>query len=449
MQLESKIAQLFVVPAPHPELERFVRDVGVGGVIWFAARSGEAAAMNARLQELAATPLLISADLEAGPGMRFTDATFWPPAMAVAATGDPRYAFEMGRVTAIEARAIGVRHVLAPVADVNSNPDNPVINTRSFGEDVETVSRYVEAFVRGVQSEGSLACAKHWPGHGDTHVDSHVTMPTLERMGLEPFRAAIRAGVASVMVGHLAVPSIDPSGLPATLSKPLIDLLRAEFDGLIVSDSFDMGGITRQFGPGEAAVRGIEAGLDQILFAVDTDAAIAAVAAAVRSGRIAESRIDESLERVLAAKRRVRDFDPTAEEIANRVVRVVRDERALLPLRGDVAAVVVSDFPEANPLLDASRTFSRLHTIDATTPALDLDADVIVLLLALRPKSGAGRIALPPAARALAERHAGKTVAVSFGSPYILRDLPPVSTYIDAYGVQPVMQQAALRLLFR
>ncbi|MEO8380959.1 MAG: glycoside hydrolase family 3 N-terminal domain-containing protein, partial [Acidobacteriota bacterium] len=304
MTLDEKIGRLFSVPARelNEELIRQVRDNHVGGVIWFQATTEIASKANAHLQSLAREPLLISADLEAGMGMRFTDATWWPPAMALAATGDPSLAEEQARVTAIEARAIGINHILAPVCDVNVHPRNPVINTRSFGEDAHEVARYVEAYVRGIESEGVLATAKHFPGHGDTHVDSHRSLPVLdvsrerlENVELVPFRAAIRAGVGSVMIGHLAVPTLDPTPIsvrpsfenvwgteqhevplggtmPATLSRPILDLLRNElaFDGLIVSDAFDMGGLAAHFDPGEAAVRALEAGEDQILYSPDT-----------------------------------------------------------------------------------------------------------------------------------------------------------------------------------
>jgi beta-glucosidase-like glycosyl hydrolase len=345
--------------------------------------------------------------------------------------------------------------------------------------------------VRGIQGEGALATAKHFPGHGDTRVDSHRALPVLdvsrerlERVELVPFRAAIGAGVASVMIGHLAVPELDDTpapvrhefenaygtrvaevardaAVPATVSTRIIgDLLRRDlgFQGLVISDSFDMGGLAAHFDPGEAAVRAIEAGMDQILFSADTEAAIAAVLRAVRSGRIAESRIDESVERVrhgveqasglpMGVGRGRPEACTTPESIAERAITLVRDDSGLLPLTArNVIAVVVSDFPEQNPLPEAVRGF-RFVTANAETKELNIDADVIVLLLALRPKSGAGRIAVPRAVRELAERHAKKIIAISFGSPYVVRDLGPISTYICAYGIQPVMQRAAIRAL--
>jgi len=226
LTLEEKIGQLFVVDAharfmsedssAFRELQRQVRENHVGGVIWYASAVHDTAWITRRLQELAPIPLLVSADLEAGIGMRFHETTSWPPAMAIAATGDPANAEVLGRITAIEARAIGLNYIFAPVADVNIAPENPVINTRSFGEDPHEVGRYVAAFVRGVQSQPMLATAKHFPGHGDTHVDSHRSLPVLsvdrerlDRVELVPFRAALDAGVASIMIGHLGVPALD------------------------------------------------------------------------------------------------------------------------------------------------------------------------------------------------------------------------------------------------
>ncbi|HEX2123042.1 MAG TPA: glycoside hydrolase family 3 N-terminal domain-containing protein, partial [Thermoanaerobaculia bacterium] len=369
----------------------------------------------------------------------------------------------------------------------NVDPNNPVINTRSFGDDPHDVARYVAAFVRGVQSEGGLATAKHFPGHGDTHVDSHRALPVLdvsrerlESFELVPFRAAIDAGVGSVMIGHLAVPAIDDTpapvraefenvygtardevprhaAIPATVSsKAILDLLRRDlgFDGLVITDSFDMGGLAAHFDPGEAAVRAIEAGNDQILFSADTDAAIAAVKTAVRTGRLSEGRIDESVRRILRAKaaagrRALSRPEAGAPRIAEQAITLVRDTQKLIPLNGNVTAVIVTDLPEPNPLVDAVRALEteHIHTIDSTTTAVDVDGDRLVLLLAIRAKSGMGRIAVPPAAQRLAARHARKTIAISFGSPWIVRELGDVSTYVCAYGIQPVLQVAAIRAI--
>jgi beta-N-acetylhexosaminidase len=492
LSLDEKIGQLFAVRGAgvfmsassprYEELRDAVARDGVGGVVWFASNVYETAELTRRLQSAARVPLLISADLESGMGMRFFDTTFWPPAMAIAATGDPSLAEAEGRVVAREARAVGVNHILAPVADVNVDPDNPVINARSFGEDPADVARYVAAFVRGVQSEHVLATAKHFPGHGDTHVDSHLSMPTigasrerLEQIELVPFRAAIAAGVKSVMIGHLAVPALDPAGVPATISPAIIDgVLRKElgYDGLVVSDAFDMGGITEHFDAGEAAVRGIEAGEDQILLPANTEAAIAGVKAAVRSGRLSEARIDQSVRRILAAKAFASDSVANADEIfrvvdakehrdvaadiARRAITLVREEGGALPLRRDarVALVVVTDGLDAvNALAELEHELkpAQIIAIDPRTreDALPkIDADVVVIAFTLRARSGEGSMALPPAARKLLASIDGrKAIGIAFGTPYILREVPTIATYLVAYGPQPVLQHAAVAAL--
>jgi beta-N-acetylhexosaminidase len=525
LTLDEKIGQMFVVGAhgvfmaesspAYRNLLHHVRDNHVGGFIWFVSNVYETAVINKELQRESRVPLLISADLESGIGMRFADTTVWPSAMALAATGDPSLAEQEGRIVAREARAIGINHILAPVADVNVDPDNPVINTRSFGEDPANVGRFVAAFIRGVQSEHVLACAKHFPGHGDTHTDSHRSLPVLEvtrerldRVELVPFRAAIDAQVASIMPGHLSVPILDPTPapvrampasenpygtkpnevpvdatLPATVSAKMIGgLLRQElhFDGLVVTDAFDMGGLTEHFDVGEAAIRAIEAGDDQILMSPDTDAAIAAVKAAVKSGRITEARIDESVRRILAAKTLVaagpaepdeifrtvdsEEHRKVAAEIARRALTLVREQAGALPLKRDarVAIITVSEFPEStSPLADFERearvrlkTPPAISLIDARTCDVAAiaesasKADVVIFALAIRARSGAGHIAVPELARKLIAGIKQPAIAVAFGTPYLLREIPTVGTYFCAYGIQPVMQRAAVNAIF-
>lgn len=408
LTLDEKIGQLFVyastarfMNAESPEfreLERQVRVNKVGGILWYQVDNGvyEAAYLNHHLQSLAKTPLLIAADLEAGLGMRFRDTTYWPWPMAVAATGDPSLAEREGRIAGEEARDLGINQLYAPVADVNSDPENPVINTRSFGEDPAEVARFVAAFVKGAQSAGVIATAKHFPGHGGTRTDSHRSLPVLaadrdqlRSRELVPFRAAIGAGVAAVMTAHLSIPALDPTAapprptagvvnpyttdtaevslhatVPASMSAAVVDgLLRGElgFRGLVVTDALDMGGISDHFDEGEAAVRALLAGADMLPKSGNTDAAIAGVRAAVASGRLPIARLDAAVERVLAAKTRagVPAFDPdrifrnvespahraVAEEIARRSITLVREEPGVLPLSRSsrVAVVTVTD----------------------------------------------------------------------------------------------------------
>jgi beta-glucosidase-like glycosyl hydrolase len=331
----------------------------------------------------------------------------------------------------------------------------------------------------------------------------------LQEVELKPFRAAVEAGVASVMIGHLAVPSLDPTPapvrvpeesahenpyntssaeiqlkgtVPATLSSPIIrGLLREQlgFKGLVVSDAFDMGGLVAHYDAGEAAVRGIEAGEDQIMKSPNLDAAVAAVKEAVRTGRLSEARIDESVRRILDAKRRVgfrvasqeeifRTLDSkqhrdVATTVATRAVTLLREEAGVLPLRRDsrVVTLIVSDL--ANPLADVEREMktrsrSRTFVLDARSkpgdaqPFLDAvrDADTVLLAMAIRARSGAGHLAIPDVAlEAIGLIPPDvETIGVSFGSPYLVRDLPQLKTYVCAYGVQPVMQQAVVAALF-
>src|SRR5271169_1527418 len=250
--------------ADYKDLLHQVEENHVGGFILGTTRGPlgiersqvyPTAELTNELQRHAKVPLLIGADFESGTGMRLDEGTSYPSAMAIAATGDPKLAYDVGKAIAIEARASGVHWIFAPDADVNNNPDNPIINVRSFGEDPKSVSEYVTQFVRGVQENGALATAKHFPGHGNVSVDSHLALAVVpgdreELNGTElvPFRAAIAAGVDSIMPGHLAVPALEPDpNTPATLShKMLTGLLRDEmrFKGLIVTDAMDMGGVT-------------------------------------------------------------------------------------------------------------------------------------------------------------------------------------------------------------
>ncbi len=530
MTLDEKIGQLFVYTLPgafmnegSPEYRRLLHQVldnHVGGLHWATwSNVYETAFLNRRLRRLSKVPLLIGADLEAGVGMRFAGTTYWPWAMAVGATGDAELARREGEVVGEEARAIGLNVIAAPVADVNVNPDNPVINVRSFGEDPQEVACFVAAFIRGVQSRGVIATVKHFPGHGDTRTDSHRALPVLdvsrerlESVELVPFRAAIAAGVGAVMTAHLAVPALDstpvperaegPSenpythdpgevtrngSMPASLSPVLTQsLLRGElgFNGLVETDALDMGGIVDHFDAGEAAVRAILAGADEILGSPDIDAAMAGVRRAVASGRISEARLDESLRRILSAKERAGTPEPefedifrvvdspahraVAEEIARRSLTLVREAPGALPLDPGlkVLHVIASDGDQGKVGEEIAREVrSRLKSppetvfLDARGDAAPGEglveaagrADAVLLSLFVRFRSGRGTLALPEAQQSLITRIASsgaRVVAVSFGTPYLLRDLPALPTYLAAYGGQPDVQTAAAQALF-
>jgi beta-N-acetylhexosaminidase len=396
MTLEEKIGQLISVginatflsqeSEPFKQLRRQVEQNHIGGIILFRGSVYESVHLVNRMQQLARRPLLISADLEAGAGMRFIDTINFPWNMAVGATRNPEYARRMGEATAREARALGIQQIFAPVVDVNNNAGNPVINVRSYGEDPAEVARMAAAFTEGAQRGGVIATAKHFPGHGDTAVDSHRGLPIinvgrarLDAVELVPFRAAIAAGVGSVMIAHIGLPQIDATKitplegvgqrrptyadsevvvdnamLPATLSPPVVGgILRRDlgFDGIIVTDAMDMSGLTIYFTPGEAAVRATLAGADMILKPADADAAVRGLREAVVAGRLTEKRIEESARRLLAAKydlglvrQRVAPIEhidrivssdaalKLSNEIAERAITLVRDEAGLLPV---------------------------------------------------------------------------------------------------------------------
>ncbi len=324
MTVEQKIGQMIMVSAPavfvndsSMEIQRLgslIRDYGVGGVAVLHGTVYGAAAMVNRLQSMARVPLLIAADLEHGLAMRYARGTDFPDAMAIGATGDPELAYEVGKITAEEGRSVGITVNFAPVADVNTNPQNPVINTRSFGGDPRLVSRMVAAFVRGTLDGGMLPTVKHFPGHGSTSEDSHVILPivgrtrdALENYDLAPFRAALESGESAVMVGHLAVPAIDSSGLPATLSHKLTaGLLRdaLNFNGLIITDAMSMAG-ARVVPPERAAVMAVQAGSDILLLTTDEYVVIRSLRDAVNSGELSIVRINSSVRRILLAKERL------------------------------------------------------------------------------------------------------------------------------------------------
>jgi beta-N-acetylhexosaminidase len=397
MSLDERIGQLISVGInatflnqdsdAFKALRHQVEDNHVGGIILFRGPVYESVVLSNRMQKLARYPLLISADLEAGSGMRFDDTVNLPWNMAVGATDNPDYARRQGALTAHEARALGVQQIYAPVADVNNNAANPVINVRSYGEEPAAVGRFVAAFIEGAQSNGVIATAKHFPGHGDTATDSHRGLPEInvsrERLNtieFVPFRAAVAAGVGSVMTGHIGMPQIDPTAvvplprdvklkpidtdeegevvvekgtMPTTLSPVMNGILRRDlgFDGLIVTDAMSMSGLTLYFTQEEASVRALEAGADLLLKPADPDAALRGVREAVMKGRLKEERINQSARKVLAAKydlglvkERItpleaidmnvagRESTELAREIAEHAITLVRNDDKLVPL---------------------------------------------------------------------------------------------------------------------
>jgi beta-N-acetylhexosaminidase len=476
---------------------RWARDLEVGGIIISLGAPLDVAAKLNALQRAAPLPLLVSADLEYGAGMRFAGATSFPPLMAVGATGEALDAYTIGRAAALEGRAVGVHLNFAPDADVNNNPANPIINTRSFGEDPAAVGRLVAAFVRGLREHGMLATLKHFPGHGDTEVDSHIGLPVirapygrLDSLELVPFRAGIAAGADVVMSAHIAFPGFVGSDEPATLAPELLTgLLRDTlgFGGVVVTDALVMGAIVNKYGAGEAAVRAFLAGSDLLLMPLSPDTAIAAMEAAVASGRVSQERLDGSVRRLLALKARLglfarrtvpldsvmhvvgaRAFKLQAEDIAVRALTLVRDTSGTLrALRGGprrFALVVYGD--ETNGSVGGTMTeVLRAYgdTVDVfrlwpmsgpasydSARAVIARAPATVFAANVRPVSWKGFIALPDSLAALiaATDSVRPTVLVSLGSPYLLNQVPTVGTYLLAWsGARAAERAAALALL--
>jgi beta-N-acetylhexosaminidase len=518
LTLRQKVAQL-VIPwmggeyaaVDAPELDsiaKWVERDGVGGVVISIGLPHSYAAKLNRLQARARVPLLVTTDMESGPGMRLAGVyslphllpqgggTRFPPVMALGAAGSDSLAYLAGRVVAEEARAVGVHVNYGPVLDVNDNPANPIINTRSFGEDPEQVARLGSAFLRGMRSGGLLVVPKHFPGHGNTAVDSHIDLPVipggrarLDTVELVPFRAAVRAGADGVMIAHIAVTGVEGSGAPpASLSRHWVtDVLRGEmgFGGMVYTDAMDMGGVTRRYGPTEALVLALEAGADVLLQPLSPAAAIDSVAAAVRSGRLSEARIDRSVRRVLEWKARLglhrerrvrldavdervgtRAHQAVAAEIARRSITLARDPRGLVPLAAGRRVLSVTYAETAD--LVAGRAFDRELTTggavvtsarvdDRTTPAewealrrrAD-SAEVVVASAYVSPRENRGTVGagggFPGWVEALAA--AGRpVVAVTFGSPYLVSSYPSVPAYLLAWGGAEVSQQAAARAL--
>jgi beta-glucosidase-like glycosyl hydrolase len=520
MSLDEKVGQMLVPSfqsgymstdsAEFEALARAVHEYHVGGFLVFGdsepapnvllnptygtvtlGQPLAAASIVNRLQAISTIPLLNTGDFETGVGFRMAGATSFPRLMAFGAAGDEQLAYEAGRIAGQESRAIGVQVNFAPVVDVNNNPRNPVINTRSFGEDPALVARLATAYIKGIQAGGAMATLKHFPGHGDTDVDSHLGLPIirqprarLDQVELPPFKAGIAAGVDAIMTGHIEMPSLDPSpNTPTTLSEPIVTgLLRKElgFGGLIYTDSMGMAGVTAQYSAGEAAVRAVKAGNDVVLHSPDEGKAFAAIRDAVKSGEIPQARVDASVERILRAKARLglhrnkivnldavsnivgtRANQAVADEISQRAITLIKDERNQVPLSlprtAQILYLSVLDYPSGWRIAAPSRAFipelrrrwpnvTSIELSDETGPGeIDLVRamapryDAIVASVFVRAASASGRMDLAsPVQRLLLDlvRIRKPYVTVFFGNPYAamyMKELPAMLLTYDLY----------------
>ncbi|HWP37534.1 MAG TPA: glycoside hydrolase family 3 N-terminal domain-containing protein [Gemmatimonadales bacterium] len=468
----------------------------VGGIVISIGSPLDAAAKLNALQRRSRLPLLIAADLEFGAGMRLTGATAFPMVMAIGATNRALDAYELGRVTALEARAVGIHMTFSPVADLNNNPENPIINTRSFGEDPRDVSRLVEAYVRGAREHGLFTTAKHFPGHGDTGTDSHLLLPVingcwerLDSLELVPFRAAVRAGVTAVMTAHIVYACGGGSdSLPATLSPVLTSGILKDslgFDGLVVTDALTMGAIVSRFGPGESAVRAFLAGADVLLMPADLAAARRALLEAVGTGRISRERLDDSVRRILRLKiaaglfqRRTvsldsiplvvgrQEFQALADDIAQRSLTLV-ERGPIDTIRAQRGRTALITYAEETNLRIGGRLADELRAAGESVtvfrlypPSGALSYDTARTILAahpravfatsVRPIAWRGHVALPDSLASLISATASRkpTVLASFGSPYLLRQLPGFGgAYLLAWSDTDATERAVARAL--
>ena len=535
MTLDDKIGQLVVTSAnttylsndteAFEALVRKVKDLRLGGVHVFGGAEPspnvllgnaygsvvlgqplEAASLLNRLQNAAAVPLLNTGDFEAGLGFRISGATTFPRQMAVGAAGDELLAFEAAKITALESRAIGVHVNFSPIADINNNAKNPVINTRAFGEQPDAVGKMTAAYIRGLRAGGMLSTLKHFPGHGDTDVDSHLGLPIinhprerLEAVELAPFRQGIAAGADAVMVGHIELPALDPAEFsPATLSRPIVtDLLRKEmkFNGLIYTDSMGMDAVSKRLSPADAAVRAIQAGNDIVLHSPDDAAAVAGIKAAVEKGDIPIAQIDESVRRVLRTKARLGlhrtkvvslDDVPTkvggrihaavAQALSQKSITLLKDDRNQVPLRvprdASILYLSVLDYTSNWRIGAPSRTFlpelrrrwpgvTAIELSDrSTTEEIELVRasapryDAIVVSIFVRASSASGRMDLDaPLVKLLGDlaRSTASTprpmIAVFFGNPYVPAGIPTLPAVLLTYDFYDLAEASAVRAL--
>ncbi|MCL5021264.1 MAG: serine hydrolase, partial [Bacteroidetes bacterium] len=509
LSLREKIGQM-IVPFTYArymsdnsnsydDLSHLVNEFHVGGFVMSIGNVYEEAMLINRLQKISKIPLLFASDFEYGLGMRLQDAVSFPMNMALGATRDTALAFEIGHAVGNEARAIGVLQVYAPVSDVNDNPENPIINVRSFGENPQLVGRMASAWAMGAQEAGVVATAKHFPGHGDTQVDSHTQLPTinypysrLDTLELVPFRDDIAAGIKSVMVAHIAFPLFQHEvGVPATLSRQITTgMLRDSlgFRGLIVTDALTMGGVTKDYSTAEAAVRAVNAGADILLMPPDDRIAVDAIVKAVHDGVISRARIDSAVKEILTIKselglekRRFVDVDDIskiigsmnhellAQKAARKSITIVRNVGNFLPLQyhqpQQLLCLTVSDDGDPstgerfrNELAERcdNITYAQINPASNQMNFDDVykmaeNADAIVIACYVQWGAGQGTVDFTPPVKGFLNKIAALNkpcIMVSFGNPYLLRSVPIVPAYVCAYSSSRYSVNAAVQALF-
>ena len=495
MTLREKIAQMVISSSEgynydessneFQRLKKLVSEEKIGGIIFFRGNSLEQAKLTNRLQSVSSVPLLISADYERGTNMRLLDGSLFPSNMALGATRNPLFAYRMGFLIAKECRTIGVHQNYSPVLDVNNNPDNPIINVRSFGENPQLVSDMGIQMIKGLQDGGVISTAKHFPGHGDTDIDSHNDLPVinfdmarLNEIELVPFRNAIEQGVKSIMIAHLSFPELEKDKrIPASLSAKIVnDLLIAQmnFNGLIVTDALNMSGVTKNFSTEEIAIRCAEAGIDLILMPEDEVRAIDAIEKEVIAGKITEERIDISCRKILENKIQLNLFEnkfvdenlvtenintpeekALAQQIADESVTLVKDDFVLNKYKS-VSVLTINTTKESKSSEyfneqfknTFAEVFENINFVNSVGSEVNDELFIIPVFSKVLYKTGT--VGIPQENVDMLDSlllRNKKVVVISFGNPYLLKGFPDVDGYLCTYGDSNFSIDAALKAL--
>jgi beta-glucosidase-like glycosyl hydrolase/CubicO group peptidase (beta-lactamase class C family) len=508
MSLSEKCAQMMMPAVYREDLDTasdgykkiisIVSDKKIGGLILFQGRLADQVKFLNQVQQISEIPLLVSADYERGLGNRIDDATEFPHAMALGSTLNSSYVYEVGKAIAEECTLLGVHMIFAPVADVNNNPLNPVINIRSYSEDINVVSEFVREFIEGTKNYKVLTSAKHFPGHGNTEIDSHYDLPRingdkefLNSNELKPFRVAIDAGVQSMMIGHLEVPALEPiPGTPSTLSKSVVSSLlknEMEFDGLIITDAMNMDAVRKYYSDDEAVVMSVLAGCDIILMPADPEISISALVNAVNSGRISVDRINESVRKILSAKRwlqidksRNADIDSLLNElqnaehlnlskkIAEESITLLKNDSSLVPLitskYNKISCVTITDGEGSErSIVFQSMLEKRLvnvssYLISKNSGSINFDttlnalrkSDLIILPVFIDVKTYQGPIDLSVKLNDFISEVLKlkiPTILLSFKNPYIASLFPDCPVILNTFSHSKSSQKAALRAI--
>jgi len=507
MSLKDKIAQMIIVRIDgefhnnenwrKKNIMRLIKNKHIGGLATYTGSVHGTFYNLKEFQETSNIPLFIAADYERGVGQFLDDGTLFPSNMAVAATDNPENAYKQGEISAIEAKAIGVNMIFAPVLDINNNPDNPIINFRSYGDNAETVMKFSLPYIEGIQNQGIIACGKHFPGHGDTDTDSHTSLPVINKKTkdlfneeLLPFKNACLKGIRSIMVAHILFPDLDKDN-PATFSKKITENIlrnRWNYDGLIITDGLEMGALSSYTWHGEVAVRAVEAGADILLLPVDNDEAINSIFKAVKSGRISASRIEQSFNRIINEKEKAGLFTnknnkwnivedkveiykhtKVSKNIANQSITLVKNDDNIIPLdikkhdkvthimlsmdegirsrftsyasnikktHGNVEEIVIHD------------KLSRLAIKDVLQKVKKTDLVIISMLIRIKMDKGVSTI--DETHNELIKKISKLNIPIvglSFGSPY-LPEYKNIDSYICTYGYGSISLNAASDAIF-